>query len=93
MFSRAKDSDATLIFLCISKNFNDTFGILGDVPIDLSLNQVDDPEGDIADSVNYPNIRFMRSSQVSNEVLYPDAVLDQTWSVPDGGTFLNGSTM
>ena len=51
--------------------------------------QVDDPEPDIADSANYPDVRFIRSAELTGDEPYPDAELTQPWSVPDGGRYPN----
>ena len=56
--------------------------------VSLFVLQVDDPDPDIADSVNYPDIRFFRSEQVYGDEPYPDATVSTSWSVPDGGKWI-----
>ena len=51
-----------------------------------NVTQVDNPEDDIDDSINFPDIRFIHSDfAFDSEEPYPDAVLDHSWLVPDGG--------
>ena len=47
--------------------------------------QVDDPEDDIDDSLNYPDIGFLRSAEDIDGEPFPDANISVSWQVPDGG--------
>ena len=48
--------------------------------------QIDNPEDDIDDSINFPDIRFVRSAFTFDpQEPYPDATLLHSWLVPDGG--------
>ena len=45
--------------------------------------QIDDPQDDIEDAVNYPDVRtFMVALEASDEPLFDLIGIDRTWTVP-----------
>lgn len=52
---------------------------------------MDNPEKDIAKSVNYPEVRFFQGSRVFDKEMYPDATVLENWSMANGSMILFSS--
>ena len=45
--------------------------------------QLDDPDPDLDDAINYPNVRPFHQGQVKSDIpLYDTTLITKTWAVP-----------